>query len=57
MTLRKAVIGTQEKRGDAEGSWNPVGPWGYVMGRVCSTALMTLTLECFYRTPRASDGE
>jgi antitoxin component YwqK of YwqJK toxin-antitoxin module len=57
VTLRKAVIGTQEKRGDAEGSWNPVGPWGYVMGRVCSTALMTLTLECFYRTPRASDGE
>jgi hypothetical protein len=49
--LEQSVLGTQMKRGDAEGSWDPNGPWGYEMGRVCTTALTTLTLECFYRDP------
>ena len=51
--LRKAVVLSQERGGEREGSWAPIGPWGYAMGRVCTTALMTLTLECPYRYPRA----
>jgi hypothetical protein len=51
--LRKGVILSQEKLGDARGSWAPSGPWGAAMGRVTTTALLALALECFYRTPRA----
>jgi antitoxin component YwqK of YwqJK toxin-antitoxin module len=51
--LRKSVILTQQRSGDARGSWDPVGPWGDPMGRVCATALLTLALECPYRYPRA----
>jgi antitoxin component YwqK of YwqJK toxin-antitoxin module len=53
--LRKAVILTQVRRGDADGSWDPIGPWAYATGRVCSTALLALTLECFQRYPRARE--
>jgi hypothetical protein len=56
LALRKTVILEQEKRGEAEGSWAPIGPWGTAMGRVCSTALMTLALECFARYPRALEA-
>ncbi|NOT29159.1 MAG: terpene cyclase/mutase family protein, partial [Planctomycetes bacterium] len=51
--LRKSVIQGQVKRGDAEGSWDAIGPWAFATGRLSSTALMTLALECFYRYPRA----
>jgi MORN repeat protein len=50
--LRKAVVLTQAKRADLDGSWDPIGPWGYALGRVGSTALMALTLETPYRYPR-----
>lgn len=49
--LRKTIVLGQEKRGDAEGSWAPSGPWGPSMGRVGATALMTLALESFFRYP------
>lgn len=49
--LRKTIVLGQQKRGDAEGSWDPIGPWGPAMGRVGATALMTLALESFYRYP------
>lgn len=50
--LKKSVIQQQMRHGDAEGSWDPSGPWGYATGRIGATALMTLALECFYRYPR-----
>lgn len=54
--LRKSVILEQVRGGDGEGSWEPIGPWGSSMGRVCATALMTLALESFVRYPRALEG-
>ena len=49
--MKKAVLESQRKDGDAKGSWDPVGPWGYSGGRVYSTALMTMCLEIVYRYP------
>ena len=51
-SMKAAVVDTQRHDGDAAGSWDPVGPWGHVGGRVYSTALMTLTLEVYYRYGR-----
>lgn len=31
------------------GSWDPIGAWGDEGGRVYSTAILTLTLEAYYR--------
>lgn len=50
--LESAV--TAHQRGTAQGaaaagSWDPVGPWGEVGGRVYSTALTTLALQSSYR--------
>ncbi|RKY14224.1 MAG: hypothetical protein DRP82_04360, partial [Planctomycetota bacterium] len=39
----------QRRGGCADGSWDPVGKWGMVGGRVYSTALNALTLEIYYR--------
>jgi hypothetical protein len=47
--LGEAVVKSQRTDGDASGSWDPVGPWGYVGGRVYATAMQTLTLEVYYR--------
>ena len=48
-SLKHAVVDTQRKDGDYKGSWDPVGPWGYSGGRVYSTAIMTLSLEVYFR--------
>ena len=50
--LEKAVLDTQRQDGDAEGSWDPIGPWGMIGGRVYSTALMAMCLEVPFRYPR-----
>jgi hypothetical protein len=42
---KKALLEHQCKEGCARGSWDPIGKWDMVGGRVCSTALATLTLE------------
>ncbi len=47
-----AVLTTQRTDGNFEGSWDPVGVWGEVGGRVYSTALLCLTLECYFRYSR-----
>jgi len=39
----------QRKEGHAAGSWDPSGVWGESGGRIYSTALMTLTLQAYYR--------
>ena len=50
--LKKALLGKQRDSGHLEGSWDPVGTYGKVGGRVYSTALCTLMLEAYYRVPR-----
>lgn len=48
-----AVVKTQRRDGDEQGSWDPqFGPWGHRGGRVYSTAIMTLCLEVYYRYDR-----
>ena len=47
--MRPAILDNQRKDGDEKGSWDAVGPWGYVGGRVYSTALMTLCIEVYFR--------
>ena len=47
--MKDTLLKNQIQDGDAKGSWNPVGPWGYSGGRVYSTALMTLCLEVYFR--------
>ncbi len=42
--LKKALIPKQKKSGHLAGSWDPVGTYGKVGGRVFSTALCTLAL-------------
>ncbi|MEQ1891226.1 MAG: hypothetical protein ABL998_01685 [Planctomycetota bacterium] len=50
--LRAAVVDSQRKDGDERGSWDPVCAWGTSGGRVYATALMTLTLEVYFRYGR-----
>ena len=53
--LKKALGTSQHDRGRSKGSWDPAGPWGFVGGRVYSTALMALTLEVYWRYPRFAE--
>jgi hypothetical protein len=48
-SLRDTLIRLQRKSGDFAGSWDPVGPWGSVGGRVYSTTFSVLSLEVYYR--------
>jgi hypothetical protein len=52
--LRRTATRNQHPRGSGArtGSWDPVGVWGRDGGRVYATALMTLTLQAYYRWPR-----
>jgi hypothetical protein len=49
--MKKALLDTQRVGGCADGSWDPVGQWGMVGGRVYSTAINCMTLETFYLEP------
>ena len=54
-SLTEAVIPHQHDGRDNQnlaGSWDPVGVWGKIGGRVYSTAMLTLTLETPYRYTR-----
>ena len=50
--LNNAVTKHQIQTGNAAGSWDPVGGWGDVGGRICSAALSVLSLEASYRYAR-----
>jgi len=50
--LKCALVPTQIRKGCANGSWDPVGAWGSVGGRVYSTAMSVLSLEIYYRYAR-----
>ena len=47
--LTKELTTHQRTDGKAAGSWDPVGEWGHLGGRVYQTALCTLMLEVYYR--------
>ena len=40
----KTATESQRQDGDAIGSWDPIGPWGFSGGRVYSTAMMAMAL-------------
>jgi hypothetical protein len=50
--MKNALLPTQRQGGCADGSWDPVGKWGRVGGRIYSTAMGALTLESYYRYAR-----
>ena len=55
--LLPAVVETQRRDGDERGSWDPqFDPWGHRGGRVYSTAILTLTMEVYYRYDRILGG-
>ncbi len=54
--LDAAVVKTQHREGNRRGSWDPVGVWGEDGGRVYTTAMLTLTLEAYYRYTRLLPG-
>ena len=47
--LLAELLPNQRRDASAAGSWNPVGEWSDVGGRVYQTALCTLMLEVYYR--------
>ena len=52
--MKEAVLKHQhgKRTGSRLGSWDPEGPWGEVGGRVYATAMMTMSLEVYYRYAR-----
>ena len=50
--MEDAILPNQRKDGDFKGSWDPDGAWGFSGGRVYSTAMMTLSLQVYYRYSR-----
>lgn len=53
--MRQALVRTQRRgRTPEAGSWDPIGEWGMVGGRVYSTAIGALTLEVLYPPLRGS---
>jgi len=50
--LKTAVVDSQRRDGDARGSWDPSDAWGFSGGRVYATAVMTLSLEVYFRYGR-----
>ena len=50
--MKGAILKSQRTGGCADGSWDPIGPWGYSGGRVYSTACMVLCLEVYFRYAR-----
>ncbi len=47
--LTEQLLANQRTRDGLSGSWDPVGEWAHVGGRVYQTAICTLMLEVYYR--------
>lgn len=45
--LKPAVLDSQRRDGASQGSWDPIGPWGFAGGRVYSTSIMAFTLSTY----------
>lgn len=54
--LIDATVPHQEKEECLAGSWAPEDRWCWEGGRVCSTALLALALETYYRFPSAFES-
>ncbi|MHC4599097.1 MAG: hypothetical protein ACYS47_08840 [Planctomycetota bacterium] len=50
--MKNSLVPTQKREGCENGSWDPVGAWGSMGGRVYATALNALTMEIYYRYAR-----
>ena len=48
----EALVPTQRVAGCEDGSWDPIGEWGGIGGRVYATAMSAMTLEVYYRYVR-----
>ncbi|MBI4616752.1 MAG: terpene cyclase/mutase family protein [Planctomycetes bacterium] len=55
--LVTAIVPHQSDKGDALGSWDPIGAWKGVGGRVTATALNLLSLEIHSRAEKAHAHE
>ncbi len=55
-SMLKAMLPSQRKQGDDNGSWDPVGEYSGEWGRVGQTALSALILEVYYRYPLVNKG-
>ena len=47
--LRDMLVSTQVTQGSMAGTWDPVDAREKTSGRICSTALLMLMLEVYYR--------
>jgi len=54
---KKALLDSQRRDGSSNGSWDPIGPWGYAGGRVYSTAIGALCLEVEWRYARLNEAD
>lgn len=48
VAIAEALLDSQRVGGDEDGSWDPIGEWGSVGGRVYSTALSLMILSRIY---------
>ena len=51
----ESLVPTQRVGGCEDGSWDPIGEWGYAGGRVYATAIGAMTLEVYYRFKREQE--
>ena len=54
LAMQDALLPHQRDAGCARGSWDAIGEWCLVGGRVYATALNALTLEIYYRYRRGA---
>ncbi len=54
--LHAALLPAQSQGGAERGSWDPIGVWGSIGGRIYSTALSLLCLQAEYRYSRLGDS-
>ncbi len=54
--MKEAIVKTQRRGGDENGSWDPHSAWGHAGGRVYATAINVLSLEIYYRYSKVLGG-
>ncbi len=57
IAMKHALLQSQRRGGEEDGSWDPIGDWGPRGGRVYSTAIGAMTLEVYYRFLRVTGAE
>ena len=56
MGMKEALVKTQRRGGDEDGSWDPTSAWGSAGGRTYATAINVLSLEIYYRYGKVLGG-